>query len=92
VGVELPRTSYKSYECEDPPCLHVVVDYPRKVFAIFLETSDGEIVYIPFEKVEKAYLEAKELTSKRFREANGDEIDRLASEFLGAEPVEDESA
>ncbi len=86
----MPRSLARSYECEEPPCLHVVVDYPRKLFAVFLETSDGEIVYIPLERLEKAYREATELARRHFREARGEEIDRLARDFLEAEPIEDE--
>ncbi len=78
------------YECEDPPCLHVVVDFSRKYFAVFLETSDGDIIYVPFEKIEKAYTTAKKLLSSRFREATGSEIDDLAYEKLGAAPYEEE--
>jgi len=85
----LPHSLRKSYECEEPPCIHVVIDYPSRVFAVFLETSDGEVVYIPFSRLEKAYEEAKELLRRRFREARGDEVDRLAREFLEAEPIED---
>lgn len=77
------------YECREPPCLHVAVDYPRKRFAVFLETSDGELIYIPFERIEKACREAGELLSKRFREAQGSEVDEIAEEILGAEPLEE---
>jgi hypothetical protein len=78
------------YECERPPCLHVVVDYSRKVFAIFLETSEGELIYIPFDRIESAYSKASGLLSKRFREAQGSDVDYLAQEYLGAEPVGEE--
>ncbi len=78
------------YECEDPPCLHVVVDYSRKVFAVFLETAEGDIIYIPFDKLAEAYSKASSLVSKRFREARGRDVDYLAQEHLGAEPVEEE--
>ncbi len=76
------------YECRNPPCLHVVVDYRRKLFAIYLETSDGELIHIPFDRVEKAYQKASSLLSKRFREATGKDIDYLAQEYLEAEPIE----
>jgi len=78
------------YECGEPPCLHVAVDYRRKRFAVFLETGGGELIYVPFERLEKAYREASELLSKRFREARGDEVDAIAEEVLGAEPLEEE--
>ena len=78
------------YECEEPPCVHVVVDYPRKRFAVFIETGDGEVLYVPFDRLRRAVEEAGELLRRRFREAQGDEVDELAAEYLGAEPLEDE--
>ena len=78
------------YECSNPPCLHVVVDFSRRFFAVFLETSGGELVYIPLERLEKAYNTVRALLSARFREARGDEIDYLAYEKLGAVEVSEE--
>ncbi len=78
------------YECVNPPCLHVVVDYRRKIFAIFLETGDGELIHIPLDRLEAAYAKASNLLSRRFREAKGSDIDYLAQEHLGAEPLEEE--
>lgn len=82
-------TSPGMFECDDPPCLHVVVDYSKKRLAVFLETSDGDIVFIPFDRLEQAYKIASSLLARRFREAQGDEIDELAREYLGAEPLEE---
>lgn len=78
------------YECENPPCIHVVVDYPRRRLAVFLETGDDEIIHVPFDRLEEAYRRASELLRRRFREARGEEVDELAAEYLGAEPVEEE--
>ena len=78
------------YECDRPPCLHVVVDYGRKLFAVFMETSEGEVIHIPFEKLERAYKMSSSLLAKRFSEARGLDIDYLAMEYLGAEPFEEE--
>ncbi len=78
------------FECSDPPCIHVVVDYSRKRLAVFLETSDGDIIFIPFDRLEQAYKTASSLLARRFREAQEGEIDELAREYLGAEPVEEE--
>ena len=89
-GVAGDLLSESRYECVRPPCLHVVVDYRRRLFAIFLETSDGEVIHIPFDRVEAAYSRASRLLSKRFREASGRDVDYLASEYLGAEPVDEE--
>ena len=77
------------FRCENPPCLHVVVDWSRKLFAIFLETSEGDYIYVPWSEVEKAYGKVSELIEKRFREAKGREVDFLAMEYLGAEPIEE---
>ncbi len=79
-----------SYECNNPPCIHVVVDYPRRRLAVFLETGDGEIIHIPYEKLRQACQAAEELLRRRFREAKGNEIDEIASQYLGAEPIEEE--
>jgi len=78
-----------SYECREPPCIHVVVDYPRRLLAVFLETGDGEIIHIPLGRLLEACSEAGELARRRFREAQGAEIDRLAADYLGAEPLEE---
>ncbi len=83
----MPPTS--NHECVDPPCIHVVADYTAKKFAVFLETSDGILVYIPFEKLEEAYKQASHLVSRRFREAQGGEIDYIAAEYLDAEALEE---
>ncbi len=83
----MPPTN--NYECIDPPCLHVVADYSAKKFAVFLETSDGALVYIPFEKLEEAYKQASHLVSRRFREAQDREVDYIAVEYLDAEVVEE---
>lgn len=77
------------FRCENPPCLHVVVDWSRKLFAIFLETSERDYIYVPWSEVEKAYGRVSELIEKRFREAKGREVDFLAMEYLGAEPIEE---
>ncbi len=78
------------YECNSPPCVHLVVDYPRRRLAVFIETGEGELIYVPLERLERAVDEARELLRRRFREARGGEVDELAREYLGAEPVEEE--
>ncbi|ABM80193.1 hypothetical protein [Hyperthermus butylicus] len=82
--------SGEAYECEKPPCLHVVVDYRRKRFAVFLETADGDLIHIPAERIEDAYNKIVALRSRRFREAVGSEVDEIAEDILGAVPVEEE--
>ncbi|MET1101529.1 MAG: hypothetical protein ABWW69_03500 [Pyrodictiaceae archaeon] len=77
------------YECEDPPCIHVAVSFSRKKFAVFLETSDGDLIYIPLEKLIRTCETITKLLSTRFREAKGDEIDMIAEEELNAIPYGD---
>ncbi|MCD6084710.1 MAG: hypothetical protein J7J20_04130 [Desulfurococcales archaeon] len=79
----------KSYVCDKPPCIHVVVDWRRKVFAVFFEDSLGNIVQIPSSRLVDACRKVEELLKKRVREATGDLIDELAEEFLGAELIEE---
>ena len=78
------------YVCGEYPCIHVVVDYSKKIYALFLETSDGDIIHIPVNEVRRALEKVEELSKARFREARGDEIDWLAEERLGALRVEEE--
>jgi hypothetical protein len=77
-------------ECDDPPCLHVIFDVRRKRYAVFLEDSEGTILYIPSNRIERAYNLLAELRSKHFKEAADIEIDDLARKYLGAEAVEEE--
>ncbi len=77
------------YECENPPCIHVVLDPRRKRYAVFIEDAEGSILYIEAEKVLTAAKEIEKLKRAKFREAEGDEVDELAREYLGAEPVEE---
>ncbi|MCE4614804.1 MAG: hypothetical protein F7B60_04675 [Desulfurococcales archaeon] len=77
-------------ECDDPPCIHVIFDVRRKRYAVFLEDSEGTVLYIPTSKVERAYNLIVELKSKHFKEAVDIEIDELARKYLGAEIVEEE--
>ncbi len=79
----------KEYVCRSYPCIHVVVDYSKKIYALFLETADGDIYYVPASTVLEAAGKVYELTRSRFREATGSEVDWLASEKLGAEKIEE---
>ncbi len=80
----------RRYECDDPPCVHVVFDARRKRYGVFVEDSEGNILYIPANKVEKAADRISELKSSHFKEAAGTEIDELARKYLGAELVSEE--
>ena len=79
----------KTYECREPPCIHVVVDWRRRSFAVFFEDSLGNVIYVPSSKLVNACREVSELLRRRVREVSGDEVDELAREFLGAELVEE---
>ena len=78
----------EKYECKNPPCIHVVPDHRGKRYAIFFEDDEGNILYIESSKLKEACGKIAELERKHYREAVGDEIDRIAREKLGAEPVE----
>ncbi len=80
----------RRYECDDPPCIHVVFDVRRKRYGVFVEDSEGNILYIPASKVERAANRISELRSTHFKEAAGTEIDELARKYLGAELVAEE--
>ena len=81
----LPR-----YECEELPCIHVVIDPPRKRFAVFIEYEDGDYILIPAEKVVEAARRIEELRRRRWREASEEEADEIAEKYLGAEPMVEE--
>ncbi len=78
------------YECSSYPCFHVVADHRHKKLAVYLELSDGDIIYIPLNEFIKAYETLSKYIKKHYSEAIGREIDYLASKFLGAEPLEEE--
>ncbi len=86
----VPRRGLPRYECEELPCIHVVLDPPRKRFAVFIEYDDGDYIRIPARKVVEAARRIEELTRRRWREAGEDEVDEIAERYLGAEPVEGE--
>lgn len=68
----------------------MVVDERRKRFAAFLETDEGDVIYVPSERIEEACRKISGLRVRRLSEAQGDEIDEMAREYLNAEPVEEE--
>lgn len=80
----------KKYECEKPPCLHLVIDYPTKKFAVFLEDYSGEVVWIPVSKILNITEDVRKLLTKHFKEAEADEVDELAIKYLEVEPIEEE--
>ncbi len=75
-------------ECTQYPCLHVGVDHRNKTFAVFIETADGEYIYLPLKEIEKIMEKIAQLRRKHYREAVGDEIDRIAYDVLGLVEIE----
>ncbi len=78
------------YECEEIPCIHVVLDPPLKRFAVFIEYEDGDYIRVPAGKVLEAARRIEELMRRRWREASEDEVDEIAERYLGAEPLSGE--
>ncbi len=79
----------EKYECENPPCIHVVVDNDKKVFAVFVEDWEGNILLIRSEEIVKAFNAISDALAKGFREADPQQADYLARKYLDAEPVEE---
>jgi len=77
------------YECLEPPCIHVVVDDSRKIYAVFFEDWEGNIYLVKASEIMKA-SEIINRIKNSYREATDSEADKLAEEYLGAEPVEEE--
>ncbi|WP_460123653.1 hypothetical protein [Stetteria hydrogenophila] len=81
----LPR----EYRCDEPPCIHVVLDERKKMVQVFFEDEEY-ITPIPADKLLKACEELREALNKKYREASGSEVDELARKYLNATPVEEE--
>ena len=79
----------KSYECDAPPCVHVVVDEAQKIFAVFIEDWDGNILLIKAEEILKAANAIREVLSEGYKEAIPTQADYLARKYLNAEPIEE---
>lgn len=80
----------RRYECRDPPCLHVVIDERRKIYAVFVELDEENIYQVGARELEKACRLLEEIRGRRFREAGLDETDYLATRYLGASPAPEE--
>jgi len=76
------------YTCDKPPCLHVVVDYSDKKYAVFLEDSEGELIWVRGSEVLRAASLLEKYAKSGFREARGEEVDELAYSQLEALPLE----
>ncbi len=79
----------QSYECENPPCIHVVVDDAQRIFAVFVEDWEGNILLIRADEVVKAAERIKHLIDNEYREASPNQADYLARHYLNAEPIEE---
>ncbi len=77
-------------EEQEPPCIHVVYDRKRRIYAVFFEDTTGDIIPLESQKLVKAFEKLKKVVLDGYREAQGDEIDYLAKTYLGAEPVTEE--
>ena len=91
----MPRDQAKNqkeyYRCEEPPCIHIVIDERRKIFKIFIEDYEY-IIPIEFSKLLKTCKVIEENSRlKKYREASEADEDYLARKYLGAEPLREES-
>ncbi len=77
-----------SYKCDNPPCIHVVVDYSKKIYAVFVEDAEGDLLWIRASEVLQAAEKVAEYMGSGFREAAGEEVDDLAYSRLEALPLE----
>lgn len=84
------RRGKRRFTCEDPPCIHVVYDERRKIFAVFIEFDSENIYQLRAEELEKACQYMSEVRQARYREARFDETDYLATRYLGATPAAEE--
>ncbi len=77
------------YRCDNPPCIHIVVDERRGIYKVFVEDYD-RIIPIPGKELAKACSKlASSVSRGRLREATEGETDFLARRYLEAEPVEE---
>lgn len=82
-------------ECEEPPCIHVIYDWKRRIYRVFIEYLEDEgPVYMPLrsEELREAYKDVYLLLGEGFREAGPEETDFLARRYLGASLIVEEAA
>ncbi len=80
--------AFQDIHDENYPILHIVIDHRRKRYVVLLETSEGEFIYIPADKIKKVHDKLKELERKAYKEATGDQVDMIVEEALGLERIE----
>jgi len=79
----------KGYSCVKPPCIHVVADDRRKIYAVFIEIDDKNIFELDPRILENACIRLREVKDRKYRRANLQETDFLAIRYLDAKPVEE---
>ncbi len=79
----------RGYFCAKPPCIHIVWDDRRKIYAVFVEIDDRNIFELDPDTLEKACRELQEVRGRKYRRANLQETDFLAIRYLRAKPVEE---
>ncbi len=77
------------YKCLEPPCIHVVIDSSRKIYAVFFEDWEGNIYLVRASEIMRT-SETINRIKNSYREATDREADNLAEEYLEAEPIEEE--
>ncbi len=82
------RKGTPKFECEAPPCIHVVVDDRRKIFRVFIEDEES-IVPVDSRILVEACERLRQVLEAGYREAKDDvNEDYLARKYLDARPVE----
>jgi len=74
--------------CEKLPCIRVVWDNRRRIYAVFIEVDNENIFELDPNMLERAYFLLSEVKSRRFRRANPQEVDYLAIKYLNARPAD----
>jgi len=77
-----------AYSCEDPPCLHLVIDDRRRIYKVFLEDAEY-ITPVSLSALKRICGELGDPRLSRYREASGDEEEYLARKYLEAHPVDE---
>ncbi len=84
------KTRREKFVCDNPPCIHVVIDERRRIFKAFIEdlTDEGPI-FIPLAlpELKKACERLNLALEAGMREATVDETDYLARKYLGITDV-----
>lgn len=80
--------AFQDIHDENYPILHIIIDHRRKRYVVLLETSEGEFIYIPADKIKRLHYKLEELKGKAYKEATGDQVDMIVEEALGLERIE----